>query len=83
MDLIIRQSHELIKFSSTVPWDNNQGKTVIPHLLPLFIKKWSTHECKHPSCKRALNIDGNHKVTRLTCLFNEINEKSIEIQSNF
>ncbi len=56
---------------------------LIPHLLPLFIKKWSTHECKHPSCKRALNIDGNHKVTRLTCLFNEINEKSIEIQSNF
>ena len=31
MDLIIRQSHGLIKISSTIPWDNNPGKTVFTH----------------------------------------------------
>jgi hypothetical protein len=28
MDLIIRQSHGLVKFSSIVPWDSNPDKTV-------------------------------------------------------
>ncbi len=54
-----------------------------PHLLPHFIKKWSSHVCIHPSCKREINIDGNNKLIRLTCIFNEIYENSIEIQSNF
>ena len=39
----------------------------------LFIKnfhsKWLNHtNCGHQNCSVALNIDGNHKVTRLTCL---------------
>jgi hypothetical protein len=36
-----------------------------------FTKKWMHHQkdCKHPKCSLALNIDGNHKVNRLTCLF--------------
>ena len=33
-----------------------------------FLKKWLNHKCMHPKCSTALNIDGNHKVTRLTCL---------------
>ena len=48
MDLIIRQSHGLILFSSIVPWDNNPGKTVteiqysfndIPSLAELNLSK--------------------------------------------
>ena len=61
---------------------DNRISQLIPHLLPQFIKKWSSHTCKHPKCKTALNIDGNNKVTRLTCLFNEICVNSIEIKSN-
>ena len=43
--------------------------------------KYTKKVCKHPKCKAALNIDGNHKVTRLTCLFNEICVNSTEIKS--
>jgi hypothetical protein len=55
---------------------------LIQFLLPTFTKKWSTHKCKHPNCRVALNIDGNHKVTRLTCLFNDIYQDTEEIISN-
>ena len=36
-----------------------------------FKNKWMNHSknCKHPKCSVALNIDGNHKFTRLTCLY--------------
>ena len=39
MDLIIRQSHGLIKFSSIVPWDSNPGKTVIIFQIFFFLQK--------------------------------------------
>ena len=43
------------------------------NLFNYFVKKWSSHQnlCKHPQCSIAINIDGNHKVNRLTCMFDQ------------
>jgi len=50
-----------------------------------FKSKWLNHVrfgiCKHDKCSFALNIDGNHKVTRLTCLYDKFLKKSHEIDS--
>lgn len=42
-----------------------------------FIEKWSNHQdsCHHPQCSIAINIDGNHKVNRLTCMFDHSFDK--------
>ena len=51
-----------------------------------FKKKWLSHSylkiCEHPKCSSALNIDGNHKVTRLTCLCNSKLVTSEEFSSS-
>jgi hypothetical protein len=51
----------------------------------LFKRKWMNHingkQCKHPNCSVALNLDGDHKVTRLTCLYNKNMKKTNEFNS--
>lgn len=51
-------------------------------LLPQFINKWTEHNCCHPNCKTALNFDGNHKINRLTCLYDNNYLDSPEIKSD-
>ena len=47
-----------------------------------FMNKWMNHIdkkiCKHPKCSIALYIDGDHKITRLTCLHKNNLKKSDE-----
>ncbi len=44
-----------------------------------FVQKWTTHVCEIEKCKTALNLDGNHKVNRLTCLFDRLCLQTDEI----
>ncbi len=60
---------------------DNRILQLLPHLLNANKMQINANKCKHPSCKTAININGNHKITRLTCLYNEIKIKSLEINS--
>ena len=51
-------------------------------LFPCFVKKWSEHTCGNPNCSMAINIDENHKLSRLTCIYDNIYFDSLEIMSN-
>jgi hypothetical protein len=53
------------------------------HLFSHFVNKWSSHHCDHSNCKKALNIDGNHKVNRLKCMYDNIYLNSKEIKSQY
>ena len=53
-------------------------------LLKIFVKKWSGKEhqnnCKHPNCSKLLNIDGNWKITRQKCGYEDIYINSTEVK---
>jgi hypothetical protein len=53
------------------------------YLFPHFVKIWTGDQhrsiCTHPSCSLAINIDGNHKCNRLTCMYDEYIFESPEI----
>ena len=52
------------------------------HFHSFFTNKWMSHKCNHPKCCVALNIDGDHKINRLTCLhYDEV--LLPEINSNY
>lgn len=58
-------------------------KLMKKHLFSHFVSKWSSHKCDNNMCSRALNIDCNHKVNRLTCIYDRIYLNSPEISSWF
>jgi hypothetical protein len=59
-------------------------KNARKYLFPFFVNKWTGiyHKsiCSHVSCSKAINIDGNHKCNRLTCMFDGYVYDSDEIK---
>jgi hypothetical protein len=57
------------------------------HLFPYFVKKWTgdyhRNKCTHSNCTLAINIDGNHKCNRLTCMYDNYIYQSPEINGKF
>ncbi|CAF1017018.1 unnamed protein product [Brachionus calyciflorus] len=47
-----------------------------------FIKKWSSKDhlnnCKHNDCSFSISIDGNHKINRLKCMYDNVSIKQNE-----
>jgi len=44
----------------------------LSHLPNYFTNKWSQHVClDNSNCSKAIAIDGNHKIHRLVCRFDE------------
>lgn len=51
---------------------------------PMFVKRWTgdshKNNCKHKDCSKILNVDGNWKINRLKCLFDETTVVSGEVK---
>jgi len=46
--------------------------TFLNELPTYFTNKWSKHTCKEKKCCNAIAIDGNHKIHRRVCCFDEL-----------
>ena len=60
-------------------------KFILSHLPNYFTNKWSQHVCLNErNCMKAIAIDGNHKIHRLVCCFNdfEFNDQIVCKRSN-
>lgn len=59
-------------------------KEIRNELFPSFVKKWNgefhSKNCKHKNCSAILNEDGNWKVNRLKCAYEDIYVNSKELK---